>query len=212
MEAMRAPDPEDVDTNRDLLSSAVGDRCSNCQAPLASDQRYCVNCGQRRGKARFAFDTSVAPTAATGETAQRPARRKPRAPAGATLVAAVATLLLAMGVGVLIGHDSNTRTQSVAASPPVHVTVGGGGAGTAAAANTGDGSRASKSKHKSSKSSSSSAAAAKSVSKATAAKAAAAASKVLGSSAPKNPTVQPGQAATGAGTQNGKFTGHFFGQ
>jgi hypothetical protein len=211
MEAMRAPDPEDVDTSRDLLSSAGGDRCSNCQALLASDQRYCVNCGQRRGKARFSFDTSVTPAATTGETAPRPARRKPRAPAGATLVAGVATLLLAMGVGVLIGHDSNTKTQSVAAGPPVHVTVGGGGAGTATAADTGNSSKASKSKHKSSKSSSS-AAAAKRVSKATAAKAASAASKVLGSSAPKNPTVQPGQKATGAGTTNGKFTGTFFGQ
>ena len=51
------------------------------------------------------------------------------------------------------------------------------------------------------------------VTKVIAQKAAASASKVLGAAAPKNPTVTTGQSCTGgAGCQNGKFTGNFFGQ
>jgi hypothetical protein len=43
--------------------------------------------------------------------------------------------------------------------------------------------------------------------------AAVAAAKVLGGSAPKNPTVQPGQSCTAgtSGCENGTFTGNFFG-
>ncbi|MFZ0388585.1 MAG: zinc-ribbon domain-containing protein, partial [Solirubrobacteraceae bacterium] len=36
-----------------LVAGTMGDRCVNCGAPLSSDQRYCINCGERRGAARF---------------------------------------------------------------------------------------------------------------------------------------------------------------
>src|SRR5947209_1507242 len=54
------------DATTELVAGTVGDRCTNCQKPLAADQRYCVNCGQRRGKPRFSFE-SLAAQAAPGQ-------------------------------------------------------------------------------------------------------------------------------------------------
>lgn len=50
-------------------------------------------------------------------------------PAGATLIAGVATLLLAMGVGVLIGQNgtNNNNGKQASASAPQVITVNGGG-------------------------------------------------------------------------------------
>ena len=126
---MEAPDvtraaPDDAQT-QELVSSAVGDRCTNCQAPLASDQRYCVTCGERRGKARFNFAAPAAPAAAPAPSPKR--ERAPRPSSGATLIAGVATLLLAMGIGFLIGNANNNGNTRAAAAPPQVITVAGGG-------------------------------------------------------------------------------------
>jgi hypothetical protein len=121
-------------------------------------------------------------------------------------VAGVATLLVAMGVGVLIGHDSgNSTPKTVAASAPQIITVGGGGGSVSGSASS------SKSKGKKSKSKK---AKVVHVTKKVAAKATAAAAKTLGGSKALAPaTVQQGGACTNgqAGCQNGKFTGNFFG-
>jgi hypothetical protein len=191
----------------DLLSSAVGDRCSNCGSPLASDQHYCVECGQRRGKPRFS-----AAHGAAGTPPRPPKQRRfprPAGSAGATLVAGIATLLLAMGVGVEIGRSSNTQTTTrAAAAPPEVITVaGGGGGGTASTATT-----ASTSSSKSKKSVKTKA---PKVTKVVVQKTNDAAAKALGTSANNlvtNPTVTTGATCTGgAGCQNGHFTGNFFG-
>jgi hypothetical protein len=201
MDSTRATD-EDAGT-AELLTAAVGDRCTNCQAPFASDQHYCVNCGERRGKPRFVLPTATATTPAPASPAAlAPSPRRPRASAGLTLIAGIGTLLLAMGVGVLIGRDSTTSTQR-ASTPPVQVVSVNGGGGTAAPTQSATGS-APKAKqgrviH---------------ISKKVSAAASAAASKVLGASA-KNlppPTVTVGQPGHGPGYQNGHFTGNFFGQ
>jgi hypothetical protein len=194
-----------VGTGPELVSGAVGDRCSNCGSPLASDQHYCVECGQRRGKPRFSV-AGGAPAAAP----RSPKRRRIRRPAGgsgATLVAGIATLLLAMGVGVEIGRSGNTQTTTRAAAPTQVITVGGGGSGTATATT------ASTTSGKSSKSTKTRKA--KKVTKVVVQKTNNAASKALGTSAAnlvQNPTVTSGQSCTGgAGCQNGHFTGNFFG-
>jgi hypothetical protein len=131
--------------------------------------------------------------------------------AATTLVAGVATLLLALGVGVLIGHNSNGTTQRAAASPQI-ITVGGSGASAVGTGATAGGATAALKKsgkvHK-----------VKQVvvhlTAQTKAKAAAAANKVFGNSGGnlvQNPTVQVGGACSGgAGCQGGKFTGNFFG-
>ena len=92
--------------------SAIGDACSSL--PLRRcmpDQRYCVECGERRGDRGCRSWTARA--------RRRPRRLAPppaaaaagrRAASGATLIAGVGTLLLALGVGVLIGR-SGLRQQ-----------------------------------------------------------------------------------------------------
>ena len=187
---------------RPLLVPTAGETCLSCDTPLASDQRYCVNCGERRGQARFSVAGAGTQTAAAAAPATNE-RHRPRMGSGTTLIAGVATLLLAMGVGVLIGHSGNTTTTRAAASAPPVINVNAGGGGSAAA-----------SAHKASTASNNSL---KSptihISKKVAAAAAAAAAKVTGGAPPVNPTVTVGQGCTAntAGCQNGKFTGNFFG-
>jgi len=203
-ELPRDPGGTAVRTGPELVSGAVGDRCSNCGSPLASDQHYCVECGQRRGKPRFSV-TDGAPAAAPSSPKRRRIRRRPGG-SGATLVAGIATLLLAMGVGVEIGRSGNTQTTTRQAAAPEVITVAGGGStGTATTASTTSG--------KSSKTAKTPKA--KKVTKVVVQKTNNAASKALGTSAAnlvQNPTVTSGQSCTGgAGCQNGHFTGNFFG-
>jgi hypothetical protein len=207
---------------RQLSVAGSSDHCVNCGAPLASDQRYCVNCGERRGKPRFALappQEAAAEEVTTTRSASTP--RRPRTSAGFNLIAGVATLLLAMGVGVLIGHNSSGSNSTKAAATP-QITINGGGAangtaGTAAAAGaaaaSGAGATAStgKGKHHGSAKT----AKTKAPPKVVIQKAAAAASKVTGGSAKTAaPTATQGSScASGtAGCQNGKLTGSFFGQ
>ncbi|HLY49604.1 MAG TPA: zinc ribbon domain-containing protein [Solirubrobacteraceae bacterium] len=204
-DAIRATDEAAPTT--ELVTAAVGDRCAKCQTPLAADQRYCLNCGERRGRARFspaAFTTTTATTTAVGAPPVPP--RQPRLSSAASLVAGVATLLIALGVGVLIGHDSNgTPARSQAAQI---ITVGGGTAApnTATTSST----PAAGSKAKSGKKAKPTVV---HVTAKTAKAATAAASKVLGSggSLSHNVTQKVGGACSGgAGCQGGKFTGNFF--
>jgi hypothetical protein len=128
-----------------------------------------------------------------------PPKRKSRFDWGpnATLIAGIATLLLAMGVGVLIGHYSASGSSSKRATPIVVTGVGSTGTtGTTAEAGAGPTGAASTG----SKSSGGSGAAAHAAAKPSAA-----------SSKPANPTVQVGQKGHGQGYQHGEFTGHFFG-
>jgi hypothetical protein len=111
-----------------------GDNCSSCGASLAPDQRYCLACGQRRGDPRLPFMDAVvfmesAKRPATAEAAaveDPPADRRPFLSANASLVAGVATLVLAIGVGVLIGRSGGGGSNAAAPAPQV-ITVGGGG-------------------------------------------------------------------------------------
>ena len=123
-------------------------------------------------------------------------------------MAGVATLLVALGVGVLIGHDSNNGTPVRASAPQVITVSGGAGTG---AAGTGSASTAAGSSGKASKGKTK--VTTVHVTAKTAKAATAAASKVLGSgnSLSKNVQQQVGASCTGgAGCQSGKFTGNFF--
>lgn len=123
-----------------------GDNCPNCGASLAPDQRYCLACGHRRGDPRLPFMDAVvfmesakhpAPTTTqAAATAAAPAAdRRPFMSANASLVAGVATLILAIGVGVLIGRSGDSGSSNAAAPAPQVITVGGG-SGSATAAKT----------------------------------------------------------------------------
>lgn len=198
----------------ELVTSAVGDRCADCHAPLASEQRYCVNCGARRGKPRFTADSFVAQTSPAGvPVAEAPPPHRPRVSPATTLVAGVATLLIAMGVGVLIGHNSSSTSTRAAAQQVITVGAGAGtGTGPASSASTGSSRGAKHSRSKAAATHKTKVTVVHLTPKATKA-AAAAATKVLGASAPKAPTVTTGQSCTAGtpGCNNGHFTGTFFG-
>ncbi len=104
---------------------------------MAPDQRYCLTCGNRRGDPRLPFMDAVvfmdAVKQPRGAGAVPPASPPPakRFSPSATLVAGVATLVLAIGVGVLIGRSGeDSGSGNVAATPQV-IKVENGGGGTA---------------------------------------------------------------------------------
>jgi hypothetical protein len=221
-----AATPDEAPTGQ-LLVGTVGDRCVNCGAPLAADQHYCIHCGERRGKSRFAApETSGQTVQTTTHVTPPPAQAGPRRPSyGTTLVAGVATLLLAMGVGVEIGRISNNGNNggSKAAAAPSVITVNGGSASTAATTAAGTQSPASSTHHahhaaaapKSEVNKAQQAASAPKPTQQAVKKASQAASSVLGgNTGQSNSTVTTGQSCTSgsAGCQGGHFTGTFFGQ
>jgi hypothetical protein len=200
-----AVEPSSAQTPQDLVSAGPSDRCANCGSPLAPDQRYCVECGERRGTARFSFESLAVPKAAA-PAAQKPHRR-PRISSSFSFILGVATLLLALGVGVLIGHNTNTPKQTAAATPSQTIKVEGVGGSNA---NTGNASTKAASTKKAFK--------ATKIPKLTTVqvhKANAAVSTVLGNGTKnlsQNPTQQVGGKCSGGnGCQGGKFTGNFFG-
>jgi hypothetical protein len=190
----------------ELVSAAVGDRCGNCQTPLASDQRYCVNCGERRGKARFSFDTLNAQQA-PAETPKKPSR-KPRISSTVAFVASIATLLLALGVGVLIGHTNNNTKTTAAAAPSQVIKIEGGGGGSGGGSTKSASKKAIKSEFKAPVIPKLTKKAVKQVNQA--------ATDTLGTgekNLSQNPTQQVGGSCSGGvGCQGGKFTGNYFGQ
>ncbi len=103
--------------------------CANCGAPLVSDQRYCLSCGQPASPVRLAFlDVLAAERSATqpgvvvtppvayagslAEPSAGPAWLRRYSP----LFAVAAVLLVAMLIGLLLGHwvsQSKSPSSSV---------------------------------------------------------------------------------------------------
>ena len=132
-------------TERAEVLGEVGETCVECGAPLAIDQRYCLNCGRRRGAPRVDFREHLPPenaangngavptpsaTTATPPETTMPAEQKPgRDYAPLAAVGGIAILGLMLLVGVLIGKgDGGTAT----APPPQIVRLGDEGAGKTA--------------------------------------------------------------------------------
>jgi len=180
------------------MAPGSDERCAECGAPMASDQRYCVECGERRGERRF--PVTLESSAATSSSAATPPResRRSRMSPSATLIAGVGTLLLAMGVGVLIGRSGNSSSGHGGSG--VQVVTVGSAAGTTAPGSTGTAGTA--------------AAAAAAAAKSSNAKAASGGKSAI-KPPPKSslppPTVKVGSKGSGKGYKNGKFTGEFFG-
>jgi hypothetical protein len=172
------------------MIASIRQQCSACGATMASDQRYCVECGQRRGAPRVPLRDGVAPRSKESPSARRSPRRVP-VPINSTVIAGIGTLLLAMGVGVLIGRSGNTNAKTPA---PQVVTVAGSGTtaptATASAAPPAPTAEAAK---------------------ATKAAAAAGAKSAAKTHAAPPKAVKVGSTGTGPGYQHGHFTGNFFG-
>ncbi len=177
---------------------------------MVHDQRYCVECGERRGQSRFPTAEPPSEVVSSRRTRRLASPRQPRVSSGTTLVAGVGVLLLAIGLGVLIGRIGNkTTTTQAAATGPSVITVQGGAGGTPTSTTT-----AATSSKKSKSSAKAAAKANAAPSAAVQKKATQAAAKVLGNS--KNlppPTSTVGQKCTGSqsGCSGGKFSGNFFG-
>ncbi len=114
--------------------------CAACGAPLAGDQRYCLECGERR----VPISSVLLGGPPSGGLAQ-PQTPPPAPPSGSvpaeeagrgnavTVLAGVGVLLLAMGVGVLIGRSSAPK-QGAAPAQTISVTQPAAAAGAAAGA------------------------------------------------------------------------------
>jgi hypothetical protein len=116
--------------------SDVTEPCAQCSAPLADDQRYCLQCGEPRPHVS-------GPLSAKPVTEKPPPRQappvfleSPPTPSSAAstvrnnslaLIAGVGVLLLAMGVGVLIGRAG----VGSAKAPPAQVISLGAAPGSA---------------------------------------------------------------------------------
>jgi hypothetical protein len=174
----------------DIVMPAGAERCPACRTPMLPDQRYCLECGERRSEPRRLV-------AAAAPLSPAPAPRSRAAtPASATLIAGVATLLVALGVGVEIGRGTGKPATPVSAAPVRVVTIGGTGAAAPAATAA---------------ASATPTAAPEDAGKPDDAK------KAKPTPTPKPaktppPEVKVGSPGKGAGYKDGKFTGDFFGQ
>lgn len=199
--------------NHSLVSASGGEHCPSCGNTVAADQRYCLRCGQRCGEPRLPFmnattfmDTVNRP--AQAQASSPPPKKQRRLSPNAALIAGVGTLLLAMGVGVLIGHSGNQSVATNAAAPAQVITVHGGGGEAETTPTAGKNSGGGKGGKKSAKSSASAKKKAESGQ---------GAEEVLKPSAGvKLPpaTAQPGSKCESgaAGCKGGEFTGEFFGE
>jgi hypothetical protein len=112
------------------------EQCPSCGALVAVDQRYCLECGHRRGEPRLPFMDAVVfmdamnrpPESASASTKSKKRGISPNA----ALIAGVGTLLLALGIGVLIGR-SGEHGSAPASQAPIVIK---GGAGEEEAAKT----------------------------------------------------------------------------
>jgi hypothetical protein len=107
---------------------AQGEPCAACGAPLAADQRYCLECGARRAQARLAFRDILSgqapPPGAAPPGAPAPSDPPP-ARAGLAFLAGLLCLLVALGVGVLIGRSGDDTPTAATTPTPQVITVGG---------------------------------------------------------------------------------------
>ncbi len=117
--------------------------CPSCGAPLAGDQRYCLECGERRVTMSSLLFGGSPPADALQASSPSPPATPPSPPGlppspGApqrnqtlTVIAGVGVLLLAMGVGVLIGRGGASK-QATAPAQVITVATGAGSSGPAA--------------------------------------------------------------------------------
>jgi hypothetical protein len=133
--------------------------------------------------------------------------------ANASLIAGVGTLVLAIGVGVLIGRSGENGSSTAANTTPQIIKVSGG-AETANTATTNEASKGGKGGKGGGSGKSKNAASKSGTDSSGTSKAAAEILKPAGDVKLPPPTVQKGgKCESGAaGCENGKFTGNFFGE
>ena len=103
----------------DPEATAVTERCGQCGAPAARDQRYCVNCGFHRRNAidpvaRYLSEASAARSQVAAAQAAAAARRGRLPRLGARLVSLL--VALALLVGILIGNATGGNSSTPVAT------------------------------------------------------------------------------------------------
>lgn len=106
-----------------------GEPCAGCGAALAGDQRYCLNCGRRRGAPRVTLDAlggvptpppprpaAPAPAVAAPAAAVAPGRRSPSA------VVALLALAAGVGLGAILWSGEDTAPPAKAQAPAATTT------------------------------------------------------------------------------------------
>jgi hypothetical protein len=198
LDVARASTPEGATTETHVAPLSISrERCSGCGAALASDQRYCVECGQRCGAPRLPFTEGLVHRAQQAPNPSPPSGR-PRVSINNTVIAGIGTLLLAMGIGVLIGR-SGSGSSVKSASPAVQVVTVPGAGATAASSTE-------------SQTSTSAAGTTKSKGPSGGASTAKSTARTPKKAVPPAKTVTVGSPGKGAGYQKGHFTGNFFGE
>lgn len=131
--------------------------CPECGAPYRHDQRYCLECGApvavppAEGAATIDFapvpaDAGSPPSSPPPHLLGGPAKSADSEPGGSatTIIAAVGVLLLAIGVGVLIGRAGSGGGAPQSGTPQV-ITVSAPSTSTTSTENTSTKSRSSNS-------------------------------------------------------------------
>jgi hypothetical protein len=99
------------------------EHCRKCRAPLAEDQRYCLNCGVRVGDPRIDFLRYEAPSVRPEKPPPAPEPARPeRDYTPLAAVGGIAVLGAMLLIGVLIGKGDGGET---AATPPPVIVQGG---------------------------------------------------------------------------------------
>jgi hypothetical protein len=94
--------------------TAKAEGCPECGSALASDQRYCLNCGWRRGEPRVDYSTQM--MMRTQANGAAPVTARPQQQwSPIVAIGAIALLGVFLLLGVLIGKKDNGTTQTVAA-------------------------------------------------------------------------------------------------
>jgi hypothetical protein len=115
-----------------ILAFEERDSCPDCGASMAADQRYCLACGHRRGDPRPPFLDAVTPID-FADAGGGPSRSLPPPPSrqgsrgrnsNAALIVGVATLILAVGLGFLVGRAAHEGSSS-ANHGPERIKIGG---------------------------------------------------------------------------------------
>src|SRR3954454_24274115 len=100
-----------------------GDGCEQCGSVLATDQRYCLNCGWKRGESRVDYETRLnggTQPSANGVVATAAAPSSQWSPVVA--IGAIGLLGVMLLLGVLIGKKGD-NPQTVAAAPVATATT-----------------------------------------------------------------------------------------
>jgi hypothetical protein len=101
-----------------------GDNCPECGSVLATDQRYCLNCGWRRAEPRVDYERQLTqPQVAVAGGSAPAGQMAPQQFTPVVAIGAIAVLGIMLLLGVLIGKDEGETVQVGAAAAPTTTTT-----------------------------------------------------------------------------------------